>query len=73
MEANMHDLPTPIDARTSFERWTKLSDAFELHLSRMRQGDEKARAEAIRLARELDALTRLIGCELNDAQRRHGT
>lgn len=59
----MHDSLTPID--TSFDRWTQLSDAFKQHLSRMREGDDEARAEAIRLARELDALTRLITRELN--------
>lgn len=59
----MHDSLTPID--TSFDRWTQLSDAFKQHLSRMREGDDEARAEAIRLARELDALTRLITGELN--------
>jgi len=66
----MQDSLTPID--TSFERWTKLSDAFEQHLSRMRQGDEKARTEALRLACELDALTRLISRELNIARQRNG-
>jgi septation ring formation regulator EzrA len=64
----MQDSLTPID--TSFERWTKLSDAFEQHLARMRQGDTEARAEALRLARELDELTRLIGRDLN-AERQH--
>ena len=59
----MHDSLTAIDA--SFDRWTQLSDAFELHLSRMKQGDDKARAEAIRLARELDALTRQISRDRN--------
>ncbi|VTU30146.1 hypothetical protein [Variovorax sp. RA8] len=59
----MYDSLTPID--TSFDRWTQLSDAFKQHLSRMKEGDEEARAEAIRLARELDALTRLITRELN--------
>ena len=59
----MHDSLTPID--TSFDRWTQLSDAFKQHLSRMKEGDEEARAEAVRLARELDALTRLITRELD--------
>lgn len=59
----MYDSLTPIDP--SFDRWTQLSDAFKQHLSRMKEGDEEARAEAIRLARELDALTRLITRELN--------
>lgn len=59
----MHDSSTPID--TSFDRWTQLSDAFKQHLSRMKEGDDEARAEAVRLARELDALTRLITRELN--------
>ena len=59
----MHDSLTPID--TSFDRWTQLSDAFKQHLSRMKEGDDEARAEAVRLARELDALTRLITSELN--------
>ena len=59
----MHDSLTPID--TSFDRWTQLSDAFKQHLSRMKEGDDEARAEAVRLARELDALTRLITRELN--------
>jgi hypothetical protein len=63
MEAAMHDSLTPID--TSFDRWTQLSDAFKQHLSRMKEGDDEARAEAVRLARELDALTRLITRELN--------
>jgi hypothetical protein len=36
----------------------------------MRQGDPEARAEALRLARELDELTRLIGRDLN-AERQH--
>jgi hypothetical protein len=63
MEADMHDSSTPSD--TSFERWTQLSDAFKQHLSRMKEGDEEARAEAIRMARELDTLTRLITRELN--------
>jgi hypothetical protein len=62
MEAAMQDSVTPID--TSFERWTQLSDAYEQHLLHMKQGDERARAEAIRLARELDALTRLLGRKL---------
>jgi len=66
LEATMQDSLTPID--TSFERWTKLSDAFEQHLSHMKQGDEKARAEALRMARELDALTRLISRDLNTAR-----
>jgi hypothetical protein len=70
LEATMQDSLTPID--TSFERWTKLSDAFEQHLVRMQQGDEKARAEALRLARELDALTRLISRDLNTAQQHNG-
>lgn len=59
----MYDSLMPID--TSFDRWTQLSDAFKQHLSCMREGDEEARAEAIRLARELDALTRLITRELD--------
>ena len=59
----MRDSLTPID--TSFDRWTQLSDAFKQHLSRMKEGDEEARAEAVRLARELDALTRLITRELD--------
>ncbi|VTU32886.1 hypothetical protein H6CHR_03891 [Variovorax sp. PBL-H6] len=59
----MHDSLTPID--TSFDQWTRLSDAFKQHLSRMKEGDDEARAEAIRLARELDALTRLLTRELN--------
>lgn len=54
----MQDSMTAID--TSFDRWTQLSDAFEQHLSHMKQGDAQARAEALRLARELDALTRRI-------------
>jgi septation ring formation regulator EzrA len=66
----MQDSLTPID--TSFERWTKLSDAFEQHLARMRQGDPEARAEALRLARELDELTRLIGRDLNAERQRNG-
>jgi septation ring formation regulator EzrA len=66
LEATMQDSLTPID--TSFERWTKRSDAFEQHLSHMKQGDEKARAEALRLARELDALTRLISRDLNSVR-----
>jgi hypothetical protein len=45
MEAAMQDSVAAID--TSFEHWTK-------------PGDENARAEAIRLACELDALTRLL-------------
>ena len=57
----MQDSMTAID--TSFERWTQLSDAFEQHLSHMKQGDDQARAEALRLARELDALTRRISRE----------
>lgn len=65
----MQDSLTPIDA--SFDRWTQLSDAFEQHLSRMKQGDEKARAEAIRLARELDALTRRISGDLNARKQRN--
>jgi hypothetical protein len=63
MEADMHDSLGPID--TSFDRWTQLSDAFKQHLLRMKEGDEEARAEAVRLARELDELTRLITRELN--------
>jgi hypothetical protein len=63
MEADMHDSLTPID--TSFDRWMQLSDAFKQHLSRMKEGDDEARAKAVRLARELDALTRLITRELN--------
>ena len=55
----MQDPVPPIDP--SFERWTQLSDAYEQHLLHMKQGDAEARAEAIRLARELDALTRLHG------------
>jgi len=54
----MQDSLTSTD--TSFERWTQLSDAYEQHLLHMKQGDERARVEAIRLARELDALTRLL-------------
>ena len=59
----MHDSLTPTD--TSFDRWMQLSDAFKQHLSRMKEGDDEARAKAVRLARELDALTRLITRELN--------
>ena len=55
----MQDSLTSTD--TSFERWTQLSDAYEQYLLHMKQGDERARMEAIRLARELDALTRLLG------------
>lgn len=54
----MQDSVTAID--TSFEHWTQLSDAYKRHLLRMKPGDEKARAEAMRLACELDALTRLL-------------
>jgi hypothetical protein len=65
----MQDSMTAIDA--SFERWTQLSDAFEQHLSHMKQGDDEARAEALRLARELDALTRRIsrGLDVGQLQR----
>jgi hypothetical protein len=66
MEAAMQDSVTPID--TSFERWTQLSDAYEQHLLHMKQGDASARAEAIRLARELDALTRLLGRKVPASQ-----
>ncbi|OUM00477.1 hypothetical protein [Variovorax sp. JS1663] len=65
----MQDSMTAID--TSFDRWTQLSDAFEQHLSHMKQGDAKARAEAIRLARELDALTRRIARELDSGGSSH--
>lgn len=67
----MQDSVTPID--TSFERWTQLSDAYEQHLLHMKQGDENARAEAIRLARELDALTRLLGHKPAASQQRDKT
>ena len=66
----MHDSVTAIDA--SFDRWTRLSDAFEQHLSRMKQGDDEARAEAIRLARELDALTRQISRSHNGGRQQNG-
>jgi hypothetical protein len=65
----MQDSMTAID--TSFERWTQLSDAFEQHLSHMKQGDDEARAEALRLARELDALTRRISRDLEVGRPQH--
>jgi hypothetical protein len=68
METAMQDSATLID--TSFEQWTQLSDAYERHLLRMKPGDENARKDAIRLACELDALTRLLGRNLATSQQR---
>ncbi|GAA4342082.1 hypothetical protein GCM10023165_23460 [Variovorax defluvii] len=65
----MQDSVLAID--TSFDRWTQLSDAFEQHLSHMKQGDAQARAEALRLARELDALTRRITGEQGSSRSAH--
>ena len=40
----------------TFEQWTALTDAYAKQLSALQMGDPQARAEAIRLAREVQRI-----------------
>lgn len=51
-----------------FNKWTKLSDAYQEQFALLQQGDESARQEARRLAKELELLTR----EMRTSERRDG-
>lgn len=51
----MQDSVYPIEA--TFERWVAVSNAYEKSLLQMEHGDEGARAEVVRLAKELGELT----------------
>lgn len=51
-----------------FKKWTALSDEYQKHFALLQKGDESARLEARRLAKELDLLTR----EMRAPEGRHG-
>ena len=55
----MKDWSSPVEA--TFDAWVALSNAYEQSLLHMEHGDEGARAEVVRLARELEELTKSMG------------
>lgn len=50
--------------RPSFDRWTRLTDAYAKQFFLMQTGDRAARVEALRLADELQRLNRAMAAAL---------
>ena len=55
----MEQSTSPVEA--TFERWVAVSNAYEQSLLQMEHGDEGARDEVVRLAKQLGELTEAMG------------